>query len=875
MTTDQTQRLESLLTHREWVARLARSLVDDASVAEDVAQRTWLAVLQRPLMSRSDDRSWLGSVVRRIAHTARRSDARRRTREGASGGREPTPSVADTVAEMSTHRELVEQVLALAPERRDVVLLRYFEGLPPREIAQRLGIPAATVRTRLHRAIEQLEGRLESRLGGRHAMIAALLPLARFRPGEPRTEVEAHEGSLAAPSAAPFSPAFRLGAVGVAAVMVFGVVTMLEKEDEGARELDPSGVAEVEEESPAPVRRAPLEVALVGGTVERVESAVAEPAAVTRGLGGRVIDLDGRPLPGARLRYRGPHTVTWQAGDSGWIANSHRAVRISPTLLERLKSDPSHAASWFAQFPHPSEWRATLLGEPMPDRETVTDDEGGFRFEDDHRIDHARVDVVDPGFVRVAVGTRDDAGELLVVVARAVSLRGRVVDEGMTPVLDAFVEPASGLAELVSRLGVSLTAIAEVGAHRTGAGGAFWIPRAPSWEGLRLEVTHEDHQPRRFSSPLSDTQEMTLQLVQPATDALVFGTVFDMSGAAVAGAEVLLGRSTTKTADDGTFTVPWDVRGRLTVCASGFAPEAMALEAKPTQPLRLVLDRESRLSGSVRDPKGRPLDGVFVEISDGMLLDTGFRTAEARCGGWTRAVPVEREGRFVLAGLEARPYRLRIHHPDGSLVHVSEPLMPGADKVVTIPDDATVELLRGRLLDSDGLPMVGVEVAFGGSVRRNLGGGTSGAMSPPVVTGDDGRFAFPRVSRRGLFLQVTPDDRASARYDLASCARGDAVELVYPPRLTLKLEGFESFEAISVHDVEDRVLPIGGDTDAQTVTSRRPPRSMLLSVPETAAVLVLQKAGREVARKLLNPKHLGFLEVRAENLIPTSRSERR
>jgi len=44
----------------------------------------------------------------------------------------------------------------LRPEYRDVVVLRYQEGLTQPEVAEALGIPSGTVKTYLHRARKEL-----------------------------------------------------------------------------------------------------------------------------------------------------------------------------------------------------------------------------------------------------------------------------------------------------------------------------------------------------------------------------------------------------------------------------------------------------------------------------------------------------------------------------------------------------------------------------------------------------------------------------------------------------------------------------------------------------------------------------------------------
>lgn len=58
--------------------------------------------------------------------------------------------------------DLRHAVSTLPPQFRVVVVLHYYGGLQANEIAQALDVPAATVRTRHHRALQMLRGRLEN-----------------------------------------------------------------------------------------------------------------------------------------------------------------------------------------------------------------------------------------------------------------------------------------------------------------------------------------------------------------------------------------------------------------------------------------------------------------------------------------------------------------------------------------------------------------------------------------------------------------------------------------------------------------------------------------------------------------------------------------
>ncbi|MCP3917733.1 MAG: sigma-70 family RNA polymerase sigma factor [bacterium] len=165
--------IEDLLDHAEWIGRLARRLVGDAH-ADDLVQETWLAALRtRPRTDRSL-RPWLARVVRNFARQHARGA---RSAEQLTESSAPLPSAAELAERAEAQATLVRAVLALDEPQRSTVLLRYFEGMTSEQIASRLGVPAATVRSRLRRALDELRGRLDATAGDRGAWLAALTPL--------------------------------------------------------------------------------------------------------------------------------------------------------------------------------------------------------------------------------------------------------------------------------------------------------------------------------------------------------------------------------------------------------------------------------------------------------------------------------------------------------------------------------------------------------------------------------------------------------------------------------------------------------------------------------------------------------------------------
>ncbi|MBL8862425.1 MAG: sigma-70 family RNA polymerase sigma factor [Planctomycetes bacterium] len=170
---------QELLIHRDFLRRLARELVADEAERQDLEQQVWLQALHRPPRERAALRGWLATTARNVLANARRSAARRAAREELAAHAERTPAVDEVLARESVRESVLRAVLALDEPFREALLLRYYEGLPPRDIATRLGLSAATVRSRLARGLERLRARLDVEHGGRQAWLCAVIPWSR------------------------------------------------------------------------------------------------------------------------------------------------------------------------------------------------------------------------------------------------------------------------------------------------------------------------------------------------------------------------------------------------------------------------------------------------------------------------------------------------------------------------------------------------------------------------------------------------------------------------------------------------------------------------------------------------------------------------
>ena len=135
---------------------LAASRLDSPADAEDAVQEVFLKLLTaRPVFRDAEhEKAWL---IRATLHRA--SDIRR----GAERRNLPLEEAAQTAApEPGT--DLLQAVQALPEKYGAVIHLHYYEGYSIREIGTLLGLPAATVGTRLARGRERLREMLKEEI---------------------------------------------------------------------------------------------------------------------------------------------------------------------------------------------------------------------------------------------------------------------------------------------------------------------------------------------------------------------------------------------------------------------------------------------------------------------------------------------------------------------------------------------------------------------------------------------------------------------------------------------------------------------------------------------------------------------------------------
>lgn len=173
---------DALLHEAPWVRRLAFSLAANPHDAADLEQDIWHAALSLGGEAPRSIRGWLTGTARRLAAFRARTAARARAREAAAAAPEAVQGdAAMLAARQELHRKLLDAVDRLPDAMRQVVLLRHFEELAPREIAARLGVSVNTIQTRLQRGRQRLRADLDRDYDRRAAWTA--LALVDWREG--------------------------------------------------------------------------------------------------------------------------------------------------------------------------------------------------------------------------------------------------------------------------------------------------------------------------------------------------------------------------------------------------------------------------------------------------------------------------------------------------------------------------------------------------------------------------------------------------------------------------------------------------------------------------------------------------------------------
>lgn len=854
--------LDALLAQAGWAKALAQSLIGDPDRAEDLVQRAWLAALRHPPDAAIPPRRWLAAVMRNLVRDDARESAGRVQRERLvarpehANGPEPIDDAA------SAQARLLAAVRELPEPSRSAVWARYYEGLAPRKIAARDGLPVGTVKTRIARGLDALRQRFDREHDGdRERWLAAFAPLA-FGTSMPAASI-AGAPALASPLATTTLTALAMHAnlkfAALIALVVCGSGLWL-----ASRGGDVAPVAPGVEPSPplAPAqpeaRTAPAvpgeedapRVAVAQDEALPTESIVAaevEPDVERHGL---VVDLERRPVAGL-------------------------------AILDGWDRDPVSSG----------------------DRPVRSDARGRFAIGGDVRVRFLTAGGA--GWTTLYSALRaspEGADEFVVVVARERSVRGSVVDAVGAPVADAVVEHE--VAESVRlALGEILRGSVELAfTTRTDGHGNFEL-FAPDAEA-RLEARAENHRPGSQTLTGGDQGGIVVVLPAPEPDAITLrGRVVDERGAGVERATVTLATTSVRTGADGGFTLSTTrdaLEAEQLTTREGRPPVGLmplvlraAIRGQLPAEHRLPddldeLERVARdetwhlvlggpplsIEGRVVDSDGEPVAGASVylidtqpfgriEVEVGNTALESHQSIEQFLTGASIYQPrcdTDADGAFRFDGLQAREYRVDIGMHDIPATGLSAPIRAGSKGVEVVLDTSGPRAdLSGRVVDRGGAPIAGalVHVAVTRPDSEDFIGG------PSQATDASGSFAFQRVRGSQFRLQVELADIVAEPLEVLPGDRFDDLVITVARRAYVQVDlgdRPELADAARLIDAQGETIPLqvtrttlsdGIATSTQGTALELPivaGRSDVGSTAECDCTCVLTKDGVEVAR---------------------------
>ncbi len=842
------------MAHDAWLRQVIQDLVEP-DLVEDVVQETFLAAwLKGQDNTVHNLPGFLRRVGRNLALKHRRREGRRRRREQQAAKDEALPSTGQMLERLQAHRQLTTAVSELGEPYRTTILLRYFEGLTPKQIAVRQGVPASTVRTQLERGLAQLRGRL----GGTDLRaLAALFLWPEWQAGA------AGSAGSTTPIATKLAATLFSGAVFMSVHLKSSVLVavLLVLAGGGIWYWDPlavdlptdagsplSGTVAAAEQEPEATDRQPLDTSEVGN------AAAVKPSSTAAVLRGRVLDTRGVPIAGVEVLVDRE-----DAADAEFDDVLRLKPQQNPQLLAQAVTDQG---GHFA----------------LPAHKLTKD------IEVDARLGEAYV----PLWLSVPERESWDREEVLVVAAQKMSLRGQVVDEDGVGIPGARVS-ANVPQPVGFPLSLDNAQTMALGQATTNARGDFWLPKLPDTAGLELWVLATG-----FDIGIADRQDdqrrIVLKRVRSDTNLYrIHGTVVDKGMRIVEGAMVRVGNKETHTDSRGHFNLAFKMLHEdthLFVGKKGHSPrtydqhlEAFRTGKKKEAVVVLTLgDTPKQITGRVVDPTGEPVPGLVVVLKDVMFLSF-YQTAEDLALGRKSKLDssegspmmidarTDAEGGFSVGGLAPRPYRLHIFDPKTLVAIMTAPIAAGSEDVeVRFPKDGIHEELRGVVRSSSGQPLADVQV---NCTLQMFKSDVIQSWAPGDITRTDaaGCFVLKRVPQTGVHLNVCGDDVMDYRVPVETAGSAPELVLVPPLRCHFRIrDARPDADAIRLLDADGNVLMIQKKSGQTSMGARewklRRGRTPSLAVSEVARTLVYLRKGKELERKpvRLVPRQINDLQ---------------
>jgi RNA polymerase sigma factor (sigma-70 family) len=143
-----------------YVYGLAARVIGDRRAAEDITQDVFLSMWERPEAFEPDRgrlRTFVGTLAhRRAIDFVRREEARRRRSARDAAAMLPIPDVDELAMAIVTAEQVRAEVERLPAEQREAIELAYFGGRTYRQVADELGIPEGTAKSRMRLGLRRI-----------------------------------------------------------------------------------------------------------------------------------------------------------------------------------------------------------------------------------------------------------------------------------------------------------------------------------------------------------------------------------------------------------------------------------------------------------------------------------------------------------------------------------------------------------------------------------------------------------------------------------------------------------------------------------------------------------------------------------------------
>lgn len=739
-TDPQTLRDEALNEHTAFLRRFVTGLLGDRDGVDDVVQDTWVSAIERPAKETRSMRAWLAGVARNLVRQRHRGAARRERREYLAARPDRLPSSVDDIERLDLLDRVVAAVRGLDEPYRSTLLLRYYDGLGPSEIASAQGLPVATVKTRLRRGLERVRAILDEADRAKAAADpnarswrAVLAPLSLALPGLPAADAadtstgsgapEAVSGGAVSAGATGMGMGVMATAAGLAGVAVIVAFSIWFTQRDSARQSNP-----------------PTDFVAVRSTDE----ATSDPEIRHDGLSSAA--TNGSPTPpiaNAKKSLAAPPIVTtssseaWSVSGRVFIGETDMlfaGASLRASMIEKssgsTRDDPWHEVVF--QTRDDGTFDVALSPPTGPSRLRITSNE----------LTH-----VSPGYSWILVEGEEAPAD---VEVRMFETTSRVYGT----IRDHRGEAIEG-----ARVWSSDDDRKERDHAVSDASGVY-----------ELSVSPRSSQPNLFAfAPGYGLRPMRVAIDEPvetdvdfelAPERRAIGRVVDNEGIPIEGVSVTghtyhalqrFAMHRTETDADGRFTLGgFDPRGPRTSIAirhSGYVPRGFPLGSGTLDvEAEVVLERAVALEGLVLDRDDVPLAKAHLTITFSDRL-RGFLQERTVTG---------LDGTFRFEGLYAATYDLEVEHPEAGSLRAR----------VTAPGDGVIRYAEqemsfagGRVVDAAGDPIEGVSVYFDAP-------GSIDGRSTSTHTDADGAFSIELpASRVDMTLHADGYVRQRTRLD--------------------------------------------------------------------------------------------------------------